>query len=138
MNIAITSKLRSQRGQTMTETAIVLPVFCLLLFGVIQMGILWNNYVTLTDAVRVGARKASVSRGYADPAAETEAAVRNAARDLRQDAEYRLDVTVTSPSSPWRRGEDVTVTGQYDWKLDLLGFVLASGKLRSTTTTRLE
>ena len=55
-------RLHDERGQTMVEFAIVLPVLCLLLFGAIQFGILFNNYVTLTDAVRAGARKAAVSR----------------------------------------------------------------------------
>src|SRR6266516_952313 len=53
---------RSEKGQTMVEFAMVLPILCVLLFGVIQFGILFNNYITLTDAVRAGARKAIVSR----------------------------------------------------------------------------
>ena len=46
----------------MTEFAIVLPVLVLLVFGVIQFGIAFNNYLALTDAARAGARKAAVSR----------------------------------------------------------------------------
>ncbi len=46
-----------ETGQTMTEFAIVLPLLVVLLFGIIQFGILFNNYVTLTDAVRSGARE---------------------------------------------------------------------------------
>jgi Flp pilus assembly protein TadG len=49
-------RLHDERGQTMVEFAIVLPVLCLLLFGAIQFGILFNNYVTITDAARAGAR----------------------------------------------------------------------------------
>ena len=60
-------RIRNEQGQTMTEFALVLPVLALLLFGVIQFGILFNNYVTLTDAVRSGARKAAVSRQASDP-----------------------------------------------------------------------
>ena len=50
----------------MTEFAIVLPMLAMLLFGIIQFGILYNNYVTVTDAARAGARKAAVSR-HTDP-----------------------------------------------------------------------
>ena len=50
----------------MTEFALVMPILLFLLLGIIQFGIVFNNYVTLTDAVRAGARKgarsASVSR----------------------------------------------------------------------------
>ena len=51
-------QFRAQNGQTMTEFALVLPLLALLLFGVIQFGIVFNNYITLTDAVRAGARSA--------------------------------------------------------------------------------
>ena len=51
----------------MVEFALVIPILCVVLFGVIQFGILYKNYVTLTDAARVGARKAAVSRHEADP-----------------------------------------------------------------------
>ena len=46
----------------MVEFALVLPILCLLLFGVIQFGILYNNYVSMTDAARAGARRRAVSR----------------------------------------------------------------------------
>ena len=39
-----------------------LPVLVVMLFGIIQFGIVFNNYVTLTDAVRAGAREAAVAR----------------------------------------------------------------------------
>ena len=68
MDITRVTRIQNERGQTTTEFAIVLPILCLLLFGVIQFGILFNNYVTLTDAVRAGARKAAVSRPTSDPA----------------------------------------------------------------------
>ena len=53
----------------MVEFALVIPILCVVLFGVIQFGILYKNYVTLTDAARVGARKAATSRHEADPVA---------------------------------------------------------------------
>ena len=49
-------KKRGQRGQTMVEFAIVLPIFLLLLLGIAQGGIAFNNYIQLTDATRAGAR----------------------------------------------------------------------------------
>ena len=87
---------RDETGQTMAEFAIVLPVLCVLLFGIIQLGIVFNNYVTLTDAVRAGARTAAVSRSDGDPTGATTSAVRSSAADLepdepRRDRELRLD-----------------------------------------------
>jgi Flp pilus assembly protein TadG len=125
--------LRREDGQTMVEFALVIPVLCLVLFAVIQFGILYNNYVTLTDATRIGARKAAVSRHEANPVAATVAKVENAASDLDL---AKLDVTVSA--SGWEHGEDVTVAATYPYKIDLLGFVVASGDLRSETTERVE
>ena len=89
-------RIRDERGQTMAEFAIVLPVLVVLLFGVIQFGILFNNYVTLTDAVRAGARTAAVSRNDADPTGAATTAVRNVGLrpqpvEPQRDGELGLD-----------------------------------------------
>ncbi len=68
----------------MTEFALVLPILALLLFGVIQFGVAFNHYITLTDAVRAGARKAAVGRHLPIHPARRSQAVRNAATDLNQ------------------------------------------------------
>jgi Flp pilus assembly protein TadG len=122
-----------QRGQTATELALVLPVFCLLLFGVIQFGIVFHDYVTLTDAVRAGARKGAVSRYEANPGGATADAVRRAAAGLDQ---AKLDVRVAATA--WQHGADVTVEATYPYEINLLGWVARSGRLRSTTTERVE
>ena len=76
------TRMKNEQGQTMTEFALVLPILVVLLFGIIQFGIAFNNYVTLTDAVRTGARKAAVSRNESDPAGACKAAVLAAADNL--------------------------------------------------------
>jgi hypothetical protein len=43
-----------ERGQAMVEFVIVLPILCMLLFGIVQFGITFNHYLTLTDSVRAG------------------------------------------------------------------------------------
>ena len=48
--------IRDDSGQTMVEFTLVLPILCVLLFGILEFGIVWNHYVTLTDATRAGAR----------------------------------------------------------------------------------
>jgi Flp pilus assembly protein TadG len=128
------NRIRSEQGQTMVEFALVIPILCVVLFAVIQFGIVYNNYVTLTDATRVGARKAAVSRLESSPSGVAEAAVRSSASDLKQTD---LIVTVT-PGAPWEHGDDVSVKATYPYEVDLLGLVLASGRLESTTTERVE
>lgn len=125
--------IRDEQGQTMVEFALVVPILCLILFGVIQFGALYNDYVTLTDASRVGARKAAVSRHEADPAAAAEASARASAPGLDAD---NLDVNVTTTG--WEHGDSVTVETTYPYNISLLGFVVASGDLSAETTERVE
>jgi Flp pilus assembly protein TadG len=124
--------ITSERGQTMTEFAMVLPLLAVLLFGVIQFGIAFNNYVALTDAVRAASRKAAVSRESGDPVGACTSAATNAAADLDQT---KLNVTC---SSSWAQGADVTVTGTYPYSINLLGWVVKSGDLKTAIKERVE
>jgi len=126
------TKVKSERGQTMTEFTMVLPILVVLLLGIVQFGIIFNHYVTLTDAVRAGARKAVVSRLSADPVGACVTQVRNASPNLKQ-----ADLAVSCTSS-WQPGQDVTVTATYPYQVSLLGWVVASGSLSSTMRERVE
>ena len=128
----ITNKIREERGETMAEFAIVLPILSVLLFGILQFGIAFNNYITLTDAVRAGARKAAVSRREG-PATEGEKALRAAADNLNQS---ELQVSISAPVL--EHGKDVTVTATYPYEIQLFGIGLVNGRLSSTTTERIE
>jgi Flp pilus assembly protein TadG len=127
-----TIELRSERGQALTEFALALPVLALLLFAVIQFGIVFNNYVTLTDATRAGARKAAVARRLSDPTGSCVSAVRSSATDLKSGS------LTASCQSTWQPGADVKVTATYPYQISLLGMVVKSGRLSSTTTERVE
>ena len=116
----------------MTEFALVLPIMAMLLFGIVQLGIVFHDYVQITDATRAGARKAAVSRDLPDPAASATAEVRSSASGLDQS---NLDVSV---SSSFARGADVTVTTSYPYSISLLGLVVKSGHITSSTTERVE
>lgn len=124
--------ITEEKGQSMAEFAIVLPILVVFLFGVIQFGILFNNYVTLTDAVRAGARTAAVSRQDADPVGEATTMVRNSAANLNQS---NLNVSV---NSDWQSGDDVTVTATYPYSISLLGWVVSTGNLTTKTVERVE
>src|SRR5262245_53057134 len=124
--------LRNEQGQSMTEFALVLPILALLLFGIIQFGIVFNNYVQLTDATRAGARKAAVSRHSNDPRGDCRSAViQSVGPNMRPDLQ-------TDCTSTWEPGSDVTVTATYPYSISLLGLFSKSGRLSSTTTERVE
>ena len=125
-------RLRSESGQSMVEFALLLPILLVVALGILQFGIIYNNYVTLTDATRAGARKAAVGRQSANPVGDCQTAVRNSATDLTASS---LTATCTST---WQMGADVTVTATYPYKISLLGLVVKTGRLSSTTTERVE
>lgn len=143
--ISIRNIHRRETGQAMVEFAIVLPVLLLVVLGIIQFGILFNHYMTLTDAVRAGARQAAVSRTLPNPAASAETRVRSAASGSLSDANNPAALVVTvSPYDPvsgqarFAQGGDVTVTAKYQYSISLLGVVVKSGWLTSETTERVE
>ena len=123
---------RNERGQSMVELSLALPVFCVLLFGIIQFGIIFNNYVTLTDATRAGARKAAVGRFGA--AGAPEGTVRSSAANLDQS---KLNVNVDYGGVP-TAGKDVVVTASYPYSIHLFGIPFVDGTLTSKTTERVE
>jgi hypothetical protein len=102
------SFLRKRKGQAIVEAALVLPIILLILTGIIDFGLLFNNYVIITNASREGARLAAV--GYSDP--EVKAVINGLLNSLDQ-------TKVTTDISPSRfhreKGDEVTVTVGYDY-----------------------
>jgi Flp pilus assembly protein TadG len=129
-----TLRKNGQRGQAMVEFAIIVPILLTVLLGIMQLGVVYNNWVTLTDAARAGARKGAVCRSGCSPDATTATtnAVKSSAVDLNQS---KLGVTVTST---WAQGADVTVKATYPWSVNIMGIVVASGTMQATTTERVE
>jgi Flp pilus assembly protein TadG len=53
-------RARGESGASMVELAIILPIFLLLVFGVIQFGITYNNMITIRQGTREAARQGAV------------------------------------------------------------------------------
>ncbi|NTW05633.1 MAG: pilus assembly protein [Peptococcaceae bacterium] len=49
-----------QQGQSIVELALVLPIFLLLFMGIVEFGIIFHNYLVITNASREGARIAII------------------------------------------------------------------------------
>lgn len=129
-------RLREQRGQTAVEFALVAPVLIVLLLGIIQVGVAFHDYVTLTDAARAGARQAIVVRFNGGDLTAAQQAVRNSASTLDQS---QLGVSITDPS--WTTsGSVVTVTTTYPYSINipLLGIQVVKGNLTATAKEQLE
>jgi Flp pilus assembly protein TadG len=138
MGIDVTKRfeIKNEQGQTMTEFALVLPILVLFLFGIIQFGIAFNNYVTITDAARAGARKAAVSRQSSNPVADCQNAVLAATDNLNM-TQPGAGITCTFDPS-MQQGTTVQVQVQYPYTIDLFGIPVTSGTLTSVMKEKLE
>ncbi len=133
---------RDERGQAVTEFAVILPVLLLVLFAIFQFGIIFNNYIQVTAAAREGARKGAVNRTAGNCAAVESlatSAAKAAAPGLNWTASgASVAATDTCTSNALAQGTNFTITANYPWSVSLLGQVIASGTLSSATTMRVE
>ena len=53
--------MKKHKGQSVVEFALVLPLFLLIMFGIIYTGMMFHDYTTLSNIARSSAREASVS-----------------------------------------------------------------------------
>ena len=128
----------------MVEFALVLPLLLALVFGIVQFAIAFNNYLTLTDAVRAGSREGAVSRALPNPTKAAVDRVRSAAStSLDASVGGPLNVTVTFTKAGGggagiEQGGDVTVRATYPYDIDIFGIPVHHGTLTSETTERVE
>jgi Flp pilus assembly protein TadG len=133
MRKKISNRLHGERGQSLTEFAVIVPLLLLLVLGIAQIGLVYNNWVTLTDAVRTGARKAAVSRTDSNRNTDIINAVKAAATDLSSSK-----LVVDTPVSTWSPGDTVKVCAHYPYSIKLILVTAKSGNLDSCTTERVE
>jgi Flp pilus assembly protein TadG len=131
------NSLHSEHGQAAVEFALVVPVLLLLLLGIIQGGIVFHNYLTVTDAARAAARQAIEARISGVTKDDVQQAAWDAAPDLNHDD---MHVSLADAASPTftKGGTQIVVTVTYPYSINLLGMVVASGDLTSQMTGRLE
>jgi len=86
------SSLRGRRGQGTVEFAVAIPVLMLLVFGIVDMGRIFQAYATVYHAAREDARHASTGRqepdgsgGYLSRTASVVKIARNALAGLPLD-----------------------------------------------------
>ncbi len=60
--------IRREDGQALVEFALVLPILLMLATAITSFGLVFYHYITITDAVRTGARTLSLGRGNTAPA----------------------------------------------------------------------
>ena len=108
-------------GQAMVEFALVAPVLFLVLIAIFQFGQAFTDYIQVTNAARDGARKAIVSRSDANGVTTVQNTVKASVWSLNKS---NMGISV-SPVT-------------YPYNISIMGVVVGSGTLTSTTTQRIE
>jgi len=134
-------KGEGEKGQSMAEFVLVLPIFLLLLFAIVDFGMGLHAWITVTNSAREGARLGAVrapGSGGCDNDPSTladniECRVRETADSLDDS---KLTVTVTNAQGT--PGDSVVVDVDYDYTLitpldSILG-IISGGSVGPTLT----
>ncbi|MGM8212317.1 TadE/TadG family type IV pilus assembly protein [Virgibacillus sp. W0430] len=126
--------MRSQKGQAIVETALILPILLLLLFGITDFGRVFHASLTLDHAGREGARAAAI--GTEDHVITGK--IRDATSSLKED---NVSISI-APAGKGNResGTDVTITLVYpiDFLTPIIGQFIGSFNLENKTVMRVE
>lgn len=134
---------RDEKGQALVEFALLVPIFLILLFAIVDFGMGFHSWITITNSAREGARLGAVSASTDD----IRDRVYDTATLINEDT--NMTVTVTNAADDGGDpGESVVVQVDYDYDLitplaslvaflsgDILGPTL---ELSSTAEMRLE
>lgn len=105
--------IKHERGQSLVEFALVLPVLLVVILGIFEFGRLWMTLNVLTGAAREAVRVAAVT----DPDATL---VKNAADDILNAANLTgASLALAGPNA----ANEVIVTIQYDYTVITLSLV---------------
>lgn len=131
--------LLDEAGGAMVEAALVLPILLLVVMGIAQFGLAFNNYVMLQNAVRSGTRQMAISRAPGQDACSLGVARLRAASPSLTQSNLIVTPTVTASCTNLTIGSDAKISATYPCDINILGIDFApSCLLRATTTERVE
>jgi Flp pilus assembly protein TadG len=110
--------LYRERGQSLVEFAIILPVLLLLVVGTVDLGMGFRTYITLTNAAREGVRWISIhptDQVGARARIEEEAARIGLSEGIFLEDGY--EVGFSPNQNDYNAGENVTVSVSYNYEL---------------------
>jgi len=124
--------MKNERGASAVEFALILPILVMLVFGIFQFGIAYNNYIAITHAAREGARLAAVNVDEILGIEEFENRVRESAPSVTIES-----ITLSGQDGIIGDSVAVTVTGEVlNIEIPLAGSWPV--QLASTATLRIE
>lgn len=121
----------SEKGQGMVEFIFVLPFLLLLLFGMVETGMILNAKITATQAAREGARSSVILPKGSDYVGEAESNVATYMANIGKTSGYLADAAVLSSDS-------LSVTVVYNYIPSFIPGLPNPLQLESTVIMRIE
>ena len=124
---------RREKGQSLLEFALILPVLLIVLAGVLDLGRIYYSYVAITDAAAEGATYAAMYPQVSDRD-EVFQRAQEASRGLVQIDNSMVEVDCPSVAS----GAPVTVTVSYSFTVatPLINVIVPDGVLELRAVAR--
>ncbi|MEZ4501442.1 MAG: TadE/TadG family type IV pilus assembly protein [Dehalococcoidia bacterium] len=125
--------IHSDRGQAIVETALVMPILLLLLFGILDAGRVFYAWIIVTNGAREGARVGATHRPESEILDRVDAAMGG-----MNPADY--DVTIVNAQGDSGDPIEVTVEGRIELVTPLIQAFFPTNPvtLTNTATMRLE
>ena len=112
-----------EKGQALVEFALLVPIFLLLLFAVVDFGMGFYSWITVTNAAREGARLGAVHAPLnvaSSPCfgkASLDQCIEDRVRDASDLTNEATKMTVTITNATGNPGQSVVVKVDYDYDL---------------------
>ena len=92
-------RMSRQRGQSLVELALVVPIFLLIVMATVDFGWALRNYIVTTNAAREGARYAVTLDTSVDPRQAIRDRTVNRAADILTTADVKI--CIKGPQKTW-------------------------------------
>jgi Flp pilus assembly protein TadG len=125
--------IKEQKGQSLVEFALLLPLLLMLICGVVDMGRLMFAFVSLNMTTQEAVRLGGLGRGDAD-------IISYAKNNLRIGDPSKLTVNITPGQLTRKSGQDITVSLTYSLPLitPLMTVIMPAPVLSANSTIRVE
>lgn len=133
------SRRARSRGAALVEFGLIAPVLFLLLFGVVEFGWAFVQYLDVRHGAREGARLAAVNYGTLTGSAQTDEILLETCSRM-DDSGATLTLSFVGGTAPYEVGDEanIRVTSTLDTLTGVLDSFLAGVVLESDVEIRLE
>jgi Flp pilus assembly protein TadG len=124
--------MKSEKGQSLVEFALVLPVLILILLAIVDFGRVYHVYLTIDHAGREAARAASIGKDDTN--------IKSTAVNYASSINLTTGQVSISPTGSRSSGVEATITITYPitFLTPMIGGIVGPLTLTDTTTMRVE